>query len=82
MTRKDYDAVARIIHAAKETDCTSEQRAMVFWIQNKFSDYFEGTNARFSAERFSVACRYDKPEWQHALDRITDRIAHQPKVSR
>lgn len=61
MTRKDYDVVARIIHAAKETDCTQEQLAMVWLIQNKFSDFFEGTNARFSAHRFAVACRYDQP---------------------
>ena len=61
MTRKDYEIVARIIHAAKETDCTKDQLGMVFWIQNKFSDLFEGTNERFSAERFAVACRYDQP---------------------
>lgn len=54
MTRKDYEAIARIIKSAR-TASTADDAAEA--IAQQFAVHAKGDNARFDRERFIAATR-------------------------
>jgi hypothetical protein len=55
MSRKDYEAIARIINSLALTDAKRES------LGQQMADYFEATNPRFDRERFVKACIGRRP---------------------
>lgn len=75
MTKKHYEAIARILLQAR-TNSTPAQHIMVDVIIDGIVRYFESDNPRFDRVRFLKACGVEQEVWcdicdnEHATDTL------------
>lgn len=55
MTKKHYEAIAKIIQLYKAIESHSDKR-MCYYIAHDLADYFQTDNKNFNRERFLEAC--------------------------
>ena len=56
MTKKHYEAIAKIINAYDQAKLQAETRLLLHSIEQDLATYFKAENPRFDPQRFLIAC--------------------------